>query len=768
MLVMPLTDARVGAKDLHQINPIQIGDQPVVDPGTVVDPPVVDPPVDTPTPAPTLPPVQQVPVDSPVLDDPVVLDPGSQVNDLYINPVLCPASLDLSAVDYYGLAANCNLGYANGWELIVMDSQSNWWIHNVINGSGVGQGGLPNDDYYMSFTHPASGFSPHRIVCQAHDQLGNDAVAPFDLVTDDYGGTVSVSGGLMWFCDAFIKVDGPAAAPIDVLINKHGCPQGIHSDDYYFLASMCQDMLTGINFTLTDGASQTYTQTTAGAPAMATFSQVTGGNVSVAESIPGGYDNPVVFCGVKDLLGNDLESSFRNPAVTNGAFILDSLPADTATVFCDVYNIPTDSDGGSIIIVKRFCPVDYDIQNGNPTSDCGQPQDGVQFNVTGPNGYASQSNTGDSISSAVSFGGLEAGEYQVAETLPAGVGSAWIWSCSSDTADLSGFAPADVTGSPFTYDLADNEDILCVWYNVPSSDGSVTIHKWECPADVQLGKSASYYLTTCATAMAGVEFGESKLGDTAQIVSTDASGTVTFSVGANVDWVIEEHVPSGYGDPIVFCKWGGYTTDQQGNPLAVDGISNLDGQSGASIQFPTYDTFGMNCDWFNVPQTHKDGGDLTIIKYWCAGYIVSDANCQLGSGVTFVVSATSGGSPVLTQTGYDGSVTLAGLEPGAYSVTEKDYEWCKATSSKIDGDGNVVIEKGQETVLTVYNCTPDSPKKEPPVKKFPNTGAGSTQPGGDDEIILLGALAVLAKLMVVIALRGKGVSLQTVAARISQ
>src|SRR5690349_18295184 len=59
MLVMPLTDVRVGAKDLHPINPIQIGDQPVVDPGTVVDPPVVDPPLDTPTPAPTLPPVQQ-------------------------------------------------------------------------------------------------------------------------------------------------------------------------------------------------------------------------------------------------------------------------------------------------------------------------------------------------------------------------------------------------------------------------------------------------------------------------------------------------------------------------------------------------------------------------------------------------------------------------------------------------------------------------------------------------------------------------------------
>jgi len=65
--------------------------------------------------------------------------------------------------------------------------------------------------------------------------------ASFDLVTDDYGGTLSVSGGLLWYCDAFIKVDGPAAGPIDVAINKHGCPQGIVSTDPYFLAAMCQD-----------------------------------------------------------------------------------------------------------------------------------------------------------------------------------------------------------------------------------------------------------------------------------------------------------------------------------------------------------------------------------------------------------------------------------------------------------------------------------------------------------------------------------------------
>src|SRR4029079_6754332 len=154
LVVMPLTDIGVSAKDNIKIDPVILQDQPVVDPGTVVDPP----PVDTPTPEPTIPVLQQVPADGGRLDDPVIKDPGTEVNDLYINPILCPSDLDLAAVDYYGLAANCNLGYADGWELIVMDSQSNWWVHNVINGGGAGQSGLPNDDYYISFTHPSGGY----------------------------------------------------------------------------------------------------------------------------------------------------------------------------------------------------------------------------------------------------------------------------------------------------------------------------------------------------------------------------------------------------------------------------------------------------------------------------------------------------------------------------------------------------------------------------------------------------------------------------------
>jgi hypothetical protein len=403
--------------------------------------------------------------------------------------------------------------------------------------------------------------------------------------------------------------------------------------------------------------------------------------------------------------------------------------------------------------------------------------------------------------------------------------------------------------------------------------------------------------------MESVEFGHGQLGDNAQIVATDAGGTVTFPVEPNTDWVVEEHVPSGYGDPIVFCRWGGYKSDGNGGFIAIDGFSNLDGTQGALIEFPTYDTFGMGCDWFNIPsdddqsitiykytcpagydldgagadpksdcleltngvnfhllpdggselqtqtgdsingavsfggvefgkfQIWEDvpaatvdtyvtcqwfdnygpyvyqqfvpaqysgsavgnlidvelakgdelvcqwynapdktwyGGDLTIYKYWCDGYVVSTENCELGSGVKFVVTSKGSGDSILTQTGPGGFVDVIGLPAGAYSVSEKDYEWCKAVSSKVDGEGNVLIEEGQETILTVYNCSADEGKKQPPATKFPNTGAGDVKSGETDDLILLGSLIVLAQVMLLASLRMKGVTLSTAVERIKR
>jgi hypothetical protein len=244
------------------------------------------------------------------------------------------------------------------------------------------------------------------------------------------------------------------------------------------------------------------------------------------------------------------------------------------------------------------------------------------------------------------------------------------------------------------------------------------------------------------------------------------NGAVYFGGVDTGKFKIWEDVPVGTVDTYVTCQWfdnfGPYVY-QQFVPTTYAGSS-----IGNMIDVELAKGDDLICQWFNAPEKSWDGGDLTIIKYWCTGYVVSAANCELGSGVKFVVSATAGGGPILTQTGSDGQVTLTGLAAGSYGVTEKDYEWCKAVSSKVDGAGNLVVEEGQETVLTVYNCTPEKGKKNPPVTKFPNTGAGNDQSTGDDDLIILGGLAVLAQVMMMAALRGKGITLQTAMARITR
>ena len=899
MLVLPLTGTRAGAEDNSTINPAISSDQPLVVDNSLTDP-AVDPSVVDPDPATPDDNIDLQIQPSLVADTnltPVVVDPGLYPSDLSINALLCPADLDLWSVDYYGLASGCQGGYANGYELNVHTVNAPVW-QQLIQDNVVTIPGIAQDTYTIDFTNPASGGNNLRIICSADDMQGNDAIGYADLTVDQFGGDLYVEGNLQYWCDAFIQMDPPytpSASGMTVYINKHGCPEGIVSDDEYFLASVCQDSPTGIDFNLTD-ENGTTTQTTAGTPAMATFSPVDGSTLNFAEVIPAGYDNPAVFCDIEDGSGNDLLQAILNPTVTNGAWTVDQIPVEAYTIFCDVFNFPTDTDGGSIIIVKYECPANYDFSTGDPTADCGQLLNGVQFNANGPNGYASQTDTGDSINGAVFFGGLEAGTYDVAETMPAGFDQAWWWNCTSDTADLSGFTAQDHSdGSAFSYDLADNEDIVCTVYNAPSDHGTVDVHKWECPEAYDQNHDLTWYQTNCTQAMANVEFNLVNNGTNAsQLYTTDANGDFSFTTEYGQTYFLYETVPAGFSDPVVYCKWGGYTDDGNGGQIAVDGIvqrvdtpqneinwdttytnfgmdcnwynnptdwqsvtvykytcpagydlsnpqtdctqltddvdfhllpegqAQLDGTtgdaglgtvafndvptgnlklwedvpSGTTSAYVTCQWFDANgpyiyqqypsltvwdgapignsidfavaehdqvvCQWYNVPDKTWYGGDLTIYKYWCSTSVVSEDACELGAGVKFVVTATDGSSsPILTETGPGGFVDVIGLPAGSYTVSEKDYEWCKAVSTNVDADGNVVVEEGQETILTVFNCT-DKPTKNPPVKQFPNTGAGMTSERGtgDELIVLLG--------MVAVAIGGFGVALRLNRSRMNE
>ncbi len=996
MLVLPLAGGRAFAADDELI----ILDDPQIEAidDTLVDDAVFEE---------ETPPAQLDEVDDPILDDPV-LDPGDPVgpSDLYLNATLCPGDLDLWSVDYYGLAAACQGGHANGWELFVSDVNGTPFWQQVVADSHIPVTGLPANDYLVQVNDPAAGPVTMRVMCSADDMLGNDVIGPFEAPVGSQIASISIQGGLMYWCDVFIVNIGDQTGgtgevgEVTIYLNKHVCPENIVSDVVYFLASVCHGQLPGVDFSFDNGSGGNWVATT-DASSIATFGPVGTGAWTITETIPGGYGDPQVFCGYDDFLGNDV-GTYEHPDMTGGAFSID-IPADAAVAFCDVYNHPSDSEGGSIKIFKYNCPDGFDATSQDVYDECGALVDGVQFNATGPNGYAAQTDTGDSIGGAVSFGGLDAGQYEVVETVPAGY-AAYAVSCSSDTKQFVVQHEEDLTDTPtLGWDLADNEDIVCLWYNVPTGgddddsvdvfitkwgcpegfssddhsellaecgdemegidftaehlasgttatddtggqparaaftpwytgestiseeipagygdpkvycyvaddfgdvvpgyelapytatdgtiemtiptppaddlytvycdwfnvphheDGTVTIHKWECPEGTPYDEDLAYYLDHCTEAMEGVDFEQGPHSGSKQTVMTDGSGAVTFPVDEGSDWSIEEIIPSGYGEnPIAFCGWGGYLSNEFDDTVAaIDGFYNLGPNGGTTLRFDTYEGFGMDCNWFNFPYDHDsdvtiykytcpagydihasdadpksdcveltngvefhldtdggahdettgddldggvdfsdvgygemtlsetlphgtiatwvtcqwyedlgpyvyegfepyapadgvgthidvelsegddlvcqwynvpeqtwDGGELTITKYWCEGYVVNVETCELGAGVKFAVSpvnvATEG---FFTETGPSGSVTLSVPGGWALAVEEVDYEWCKAVASNVDADGNVLIEAGEETTLTIYNCNADTGTKNPPVTKFPNTGSGST------------------------------------------
>src|SRR5690606_25928463 len=96
-------------------------------------------------------------------------------------------------------------------------------------------------------------------------------------------------------------------------IDKYDCPVGVDaSAGREYLLEMCLPF-PDIEFTVTaDGTSTTFTTDAAG---HVTFPGIPDGPHTIQETMPGGYDDPAVFCGSGAVLapGGLLEGAFDTP-----------------------------------------------------------------------------------------------------------------------------------------------------------------------------------------------------------------------------------------------------------------------------------------------------------------------------------------------------------------------------------------------------------------------------------------------------------------------
>ncbi|MGI8477300.1 MAG: hypothetical protein ACR2OO_13155, partial [Thermomicrobiales bacterium] len=704
------------------------------------------------------------------------------------------------------------------------------------------------------------GYGAPAVFCDVFDgQGGESGFSAYPVSADGILAGVQMASGSILSCDWFnVLSDGGAGV---IHVDKHGCPEQFdaYNAGHDDLAANCTASMDGVVFDLSGsgGAAAATATTGAAIPGAVEFGSLDAGTYGVSEQIPAGYGKPVVFCRSDALT---FAAAPLQLDIIDGHSVQTDL-ADGQRLVCDWYNVP--DGGGSITIHKYTCPSGYvpDLAVGTPESDCANPTDGVTFTLKHAGSPDLVTATGDSVPGAAVWADLPMGDFNAVETYPAGTVSAFVLDCTSDRRQTVAKSSPVTIGADGAYaiTLSDNEHVECFWYNVPGDGGTITVHKWSCPADAAFGAMGwTDYQTACADSMNGIDFTLVKDGSLVSVKTTggDGDGLALWKNLSAGTVTLTEAIPTGYGDPVVFCGFSAIIV-RNGAPIAVDGqippsatvggvlthdflaneqlycdwfnvpsrettitiykytcpagydlaapgadaqahgLTLTDGVAftlrhgadvprqtttgdvepgavhwgglsggGYSVQeqapaataqtfvtcqwievtgaykylsitpYPSIpsavgDTIDLSltrgerivCQWYNSPRKPRDGGTLTVVKYWCDGAVHSVAACSLyGGGADFSLSATGGGAPILFTTGADGTYGLS-LPAGAWTLKEIGREWCRAQSSDVDGAGNLVTSDGHDSVVTIYNRGPGK-KKEPPVRQFPNTGSG--------------------------------------------
>ncbi|MGI8484762.1 MAG: sortase domain-containing protein [Thermomicrobiales bacterium] len=463
----------------------------------------------------------------------------------------CPAGYDVATKTIYDFAVDCH-DDAGAVEFKV--NASGTIYTGTTSGTGINDVNLPNlpaGTVSITETLP-SGYGTPVVFCKVDFEDGTDVV-PFARIPVTNGTTIDWQlgvGHVLW-CD-WHNVPQTYGT---ITVIKHGCPAGYHATipDLTELTTTCIDPMAGVTFTLSNLSGPIGSGVTAGDPSTVSFANVPAGPVTITETIPNGYGQPIVFCGgtVPNPPSSDIAST--NLPVTAGAASWTMRANETVT--CDWFNIP--DSPGSITIYKWTCSPGYDYTKpgADPKTECTNATNGVNFTLvdTDPATVDLQTMTGDSIQGAVNFGGEKPGEYTVTETVPAGIASVFVFDCSGGTIGMVHPAPL-ATGNMLGISLGSGDQIVCNWYNVPAQDpntGDLTIHVYICTTSTFVSD------VQCETYEQGKQFTVQPGGLSG---TTNNYGVLTFQGLTAGDYAIAEID----GQP---CKIAAAQHDQNNTPV---------------------------------------------------------------------------------------------------------------------------------------------------------------------------------------------------------
>jgi hypothetical protein len=706
-------------------------DNPVIDPNIsttvtdTVDDPVVDPPpTETLTPEPTS--------DDPTLLDDVTVDDIDDVvvetveptyGDVTVNKITCPAGFNALTASIYDLAANCHDQQAATFTLTDVNGGSS---SLTTPGSGLNSvtfSSVPTGQLTISEQIPA-GFTSPRVFCKNSAYTGEETAEIEQGISNGTVYTELMAGYDFVYCDWF-NIPEPQYG--DVIINKIGCPMGYdaYSGSIYDLAANCHEQPVS-TFHLFDanGAQQDATTPGSGVNSV-TFSNVPGGAIAVTEDQMNGYGAPRVFCKNSAYAGGD---TAEDEVMVDNYGINYELMAGYDFVWCDWFNIPTDTNG-TIEIHKWECPQAWSSDSNDWNdylSSCSQVMNGVPFHAAINGSDLPTKMTGDDGDGTVTWSDVEAGDLVIQEEIPSGYGDPVVF-CGFTYTTYTNDVPAIADGKIFPdtvhsgvleHEFAQGESLYCDWFNMPTDTyGSITIYKHTCQAGYDVNAYGSNPWLDCSDLTNGITFKVYQGGSFYSQSDTGDSidGAVYWGGLQADDYQIQETMPADTAYAFIYgCMSDSYES------LAPTDLISLDADNSFDVDLQQGEH--LTCHWYNVPVRH--GGTIVITKYWCDGAVYNTYACDLyEQGASFRIADQW--SSFKVTTGQDGTVS-ADVDAGSYSIDELGGTWCHAEANNVDQYGNIMVYDDQVTYVTIFNCGPRETPKTPTPKgpKFPNTGVG--------------------------------------------
>jgi hypothetical protein len=702
--------------------------------------------------------------------------PAEDPADIYITKYLCEDYLTPESVDWAALIQACPAG-GSGWTFGLNDGDAQ------VESMATDQAGMvtfnAGPGTYSIVEDVPTGYVAPIVYCTIKAQPGDPVNWVSYEIFDANQIQAVLAEGESLICNWF---NIPAEAGSGIYVTKHVCPVDFeaYASEWDGLIQNCPAATTEWEFSVVDGASYADTQVT-GAGGIAAFQIPGAGIYGIGETIQDGFGAPRVFCTVKQGSGDPVDwveqEVFQD-------YTINHLLNEGESLFCDWFNIPAeDETDGSMLIRKFACPDDYDAYNATHfdlASACPDAQNGVTFLLNDGDQLTLSGVTGDAGDGAVEFANLPTpGAYAIVEQKPDGYGDPVVY--CKDPIDPNGdWAKSTVSdGNQILEILEAGRVLMCDWFNVPSEantdDGDVTVIKYDCPAypgfDPYLAELAQLE-AECATLANGVQFDlyQVSLDQTDSRVTGDGveDGVAFWDNVGSGGVFLAEHLPAGYGTPVVWCDT--YDPEAQDQP-------NFNRYEDVELEVAAYLDPGQSlmCLWFNVPA--ETDGEIEVVKYWCDADVYDYSECELyteGQPFTLVREGDET-NPIEFETGPDGSYATT-LPAGLWTLVEGDGGWCYAESNRqyqpqplpnpgFDGTTLLVeVEAGEETVIEVYNCDPwaqdepDYPDDDddltgtPVVIALPDTGAGVTVGTSGLGGLAAAAEAGLALLIVTVAL----------------